>query len=159
MILFRNPSDSSSDRSFHPSTTFSTYCKTSDDSLGSNIHTSEIDDVISDGSVSFPTSKIEVTTSNDENEEIGNPNVSQIIIKPSCCSKSKPKICEDNRISPTPCDLGKDFLVNTNPKVEISKEPDQSAAELLQLAANAFFTSENEISSSEEYCEDFWPHG
>ena len=136
-------------------------CK-KDQALAASIHTSEIDDVISDGSISFPTSQIEFLTSTEES------------------AKSK---CNLETIGPT-SSCGEPFLTTSNvlqshvdlmgmekgeKEVDIvdkmtstlSSVQKKSANEILESVATAFLTSEDGMTSHEDdngNLGQFWPH-
>ena len=126
------------------------------DVVASSIHTSEIDGVISEGSVSFPTSQIDFTSSTDESNKVKFK--TKIAPSPSC-GNIVPNTSDKNRLRPILLKKKKNLRV-TNEDADNSP-PNQTAAEILKSAAAAFLTSDDCLTSQEDdyYSEKFWPHG
>jgi len=121
-----------------------------------SIHTSEIDDLISDGSVSFPTSQMEFTSSTDDSSK-GKCNA-KIASVPSCSyairnNSGSSLLKSKNEEKGINCD---------NSLRKGASDKRKSPAEILESVAVAFLTSEDDVNAyKDDICcsKQTWPNG
>ena len=127
------------------------------ENLPSSIHTSEIDELISDGSISLPTSQIEFQFSSSENSIKSKP---KSVPAPSCghvhdaiTKNELPRAV--TQYSPQLSLTVKNEFRNVvdcgeTSQKDVWSEPEKSAAEILKSVATSFLTSEDEMKPPED---------